>query len=140
MRVLLDTNVISELYHPQGNPVVSAALEQFADDAQFLSAITIGEIAYGISLRDEGPKKAGLTAWLNGLETGYAARILGIDIETARIWGEITARARKQGRAVGTSDGLIAATALQHGLHVVTRNVSDFDPTGALIINPWEAV
>ena len=139
MRVLLDTNVISELHHPQGNLIVHAVLEQFPDEVQFLSAITIGEIAYGISLRDEGSKKAGLMAWLNGLETGYAPRILGIDIETARIWGEITARARKQGRAVSTSDGLIAATALQYGLHVVTRNVSDFEPTGALIINPWGA-
>ncbi len=50
---------------------------------------------------------------------------------------QLTARAQQQGRTVHVADGLIAATALRHGLHVMTRNVSDFEPTGALLINPW---
>lgn len=64
-----------------------------------------------------------------------AAR-LSLDSETARVWGELTARAQQQGRTVHMADGLIAATALRHGLHVMTRNVSDFEPTGVLLINP----
>ena len=64
-----------------------------------------------------------------------AAR-LSLDSETARVWGELTARAQQQGRTVHMADGLIAATALRHGLHVMTRNVSDFEPTGVLLITP----
>ncbi len=70
-------------------------------------------------------------------DTFFASRILGIDIETARIWGEFTARASSRGQIVPPTDGLIAASALRHGLHVMTRNVSDFAPTGALLLNPW---
>jgi Predicted nucleic acid-binding protein, contains PIN domain len=138
MRVLLDTCVISELQHPQGDTGVAATLEAFEEETQFLSVITVGEIAHGIARLNEGQKKVRLTAWLQGLETGYGDRILGIDAETARIWGEITARTRQNGFTLGTPDGLIAATALRHGLHVITRNVADFEPTGVLLINPWE--
>jgi len=72
------------------------------------------------------------------LEQDYAERILPVDAETARVWGELTAAARARGKTVSVSDGLIAATALRHGLHVMTRNVSDFIDTGAMLINPWE--
>ena len=138
MRVLLDTCVISELQRPGAHPGVAETLSRIADDAQFLSVVTIGEIAQGIALLDDGRKKARLSAWLEGLQTGYAGRILGIDSDTARIWGQIAARARLNGKTLGVPDGLIAATALRHGLHVVTRNTADFEPTGALILNPWD--
>ena len=72
------------------------------------------------------------------LEQDYAERILPVDAETARVWGELTAAAQSGGKAVSVSDGLIAATAIRHGLHVMTRNVSDFRDTGAMLINPWE--
>ena len=103
-----------------------------------MSVITVGEIAKGIELLDEGPRRERFTAFLDRLEQGFARRVLGIDSETARIWGEITARAQRRGRVVSATDGLIAATAIQHGLQVMTRNVSDFEETGAEIINPWE--
>jgi len=138
MRILLDTCVLSELQKPDRSVAVRDFIKEFAEDALFVSVISIGEIAKGVALLDDGARKKALQSWLNGLERAYSQRILTITPETARIWGEITAKARKQGLQVGAADGLIAATALCHGLHVITRNVSDFEPTGALIINPWE--
>jgi len=75
---------------------------------------------------------------LQTIERYYSDRILVIDLEIVRIWGELTARAQKSEKIIAASDGLIAATALRHGLHIVTRNVSDFEPSGGLLINPWE--
>lgn len=75
--------------------------------------------------------------WAHHLETSYSDRILNIDREIVHVWGELTANAQIRGKVVHVSDGLIAATALVHGLHVITRNISDFEPTGVLILNPW---
>jgi predicted nucleic acid-binding protein len=106
--------------------------------AQHLSVITIGEIAKGIALLVNGKKKKALATWLVGLEVQFADRIVPVDIETARIWGEMTARAQKSGVVIPAADGLLAATALRHGLHVITRNTKHFEASGALIIDPWQ--
>lgn len=71
------------------------------------------------------------------LEKEYSNRILSIDQEVVRIWGNATASAQKNGRVVAASDGLIAATAIRYGLHLMTRNTSDFEPMGVTLINPW---
>ena len=71
------------------------------------------------------------------LERVYADRLLPVDLETGRIWGQLTAAAQRKGRTVPAGDGLIAATAQRHGLHVITRNVDDFKETGVTLINPW---
>lgn len=73
-----------------------------------------------------------------GLEQRYGEHLLDIDAETARLWGEITARAQRNGAIVPAADGLIAATALRHGLHVMTRNAQHFVATGVAVIDPWE--
>ncbi len=78
-----------------------------------------------------------MNSWLQAIESNYSDRILLIDIETVRIWGELTAKAQKSGKTIAAADGLIAATAICHGLHVMTRNVDDFEPSGVLITNPW---
>ena len=138
MRALLDTCVLSELNrHGGGTPQVQQAVSEFADEALFVSVVSLGEIAKGVALLDAGARQRDLLTWLNGLESNFADRLLPVDSETARVWGELTARAQQQGRTVHVADGLIAATALRHGLHIMTRNVSDFEPTGALLINPW---
>jgi predicted nucleic acid-binding protein len=108
------------------------------EEELFVSVISIGEILKGISLLRETPKRRALEAWLETLQRDYSDRLLGIDLETCRLWGELTARAQKAGRVVHATDGLIAATALRHGLRVMTRNTSDFEPTGVLLLNPWE--
>ena len=137
MRVLLDTCVLSELRHPRCHPGVRSAVEGLSEQDLFLSVITIGEIQKGVSLLRESPKKRGLAAWIRTIENEYSERLIPIELETCRLWGEITAAAQKVGRAVHATDGLIAATALQHGLHVMTRNTTDFEPTDVLLVNPW---
>jgi toxin FitB len=138
VKVLLDTCVLSELQNPRGHPRVKAAVSELADGDLFLSVLIVGEIAKGIKLLAAGGKKKGLTSWLTGLETKFSDRILAIDVETARLWGEITARAQKLGIIIPAVDGLLAATALRHGLHVMTSNTRHFEASGALIIDPWQ--
>ncbi len=137
MKVLLDTCVLSELRRPKGHPGVREAVDGLDDENLFVSVISVGEIFKGIALLRESQKKRALETWLQTLERYYADRLLPIDLETSRIWGELTAAAQKAGRAVHAADGLIAATALRHGLRVMTRNAADFEPTGVPLLNPW---
>lgn len=137
MRVLLDTCVLSELRKPQADAGVRQAVDEIPDDDLFVSVISIGEIAKGIALLDDSRRKRDLQSCLQALERDYADRIVQVDRETAHIWGELTAAARKNGRLVSASDGLIAASARRHGLHVMTRIIADFEPTGAMLLNPW---
>ncbi len=137
MRVLLDTCVISEIRRPEGQISVRRAVAGLREDDTYLSAITLGELASGVARLARGRRRLELAAWLDGLEITYAERILPVDAEVARLWGELDASARRIGRPVGVQDGLIAATARRHGMHVMTRNVDDFSPTGTLVVNPW---
>jgi predicted nucleic acid-binding protein len=138
VKVLLDTCVVAELRRPEGNPAVKAAVGELADEELFVSVLTLGEIAMGIGLLAASRKKKALASWLNGLESKFADRILGIDAETARIWGEFTARAQKDGEIVPAVDGLLASTGIRHGLHVMTRNTRHFEASGALVLDPWQ--
>ncbi|ETW98927.1 MAG: hypothetical protein ETSY2_41915 [Candidatus Entotheonella gemina] len=98
---------------------------------------SIGEVAKDLALLDDHRRKRELQIRLQVPERDDAALILQVDRETAHIWSELTASARKNGRIVLVSDGLIAATPRRHGLHVMTRNVADFGPTGTMLANPW---
>ena len=138
MRILLDTCVLSELRRPRGQAGVRRAVEAFDSADLFVSVVSIGEIVKGIALLRESRNKRSLQSWLQTVERDYADQVLPIDLETSHIWGELTAAAQQAGRPVSASDGLIAATARRHGLHVMTRNVADFKPTGVLLLNPWE--
>ena len=138
MRTLVDTCVLSELRRTDGNPRVRAMFSTIAESDVFLSVLTIGELRKGIDRLNPGPKKQALSAWIDRLGMAAEGRILAVDLETAVIWGEVSARAEKKGRPIPAIDGLLAATALRHGLHLMTRNVADFEPTGVLLVNPWE--
>ena len=118
--------------------MVKAAVESLDDEDTFLSVVTLGELAGGVARLEQGRRRRELMAWLDGLETHFADRILPIDLGTARIWGELDALAQSAGRRASATDGMIAATARVHGLHVMTRNVADFEPLGALTVNPWD--
>ena len=96
MRVLLDTCVLSELRHPQGNQEVKQKVSGFLDEDLFISVITIGKIVMGISLLEDSKRKNNLLAWTANLERFYADRLLSTDLETAHIWGEHSAMARKK--------------------------------------------
>lgn len=137
MRVLLDTCVISELQRRDGHHSVRQAVAMIPDDQLFLSVLTVGEIVKGVQLLPRGKKRQVLEQWLLELENHFSDRIVPVDLEISRIWGEITARTRKNGITIPAVDGLLAATALRHGLHLMTRNTKDFQATGVSLINPW---
>ncbi len=139
MKLLLDTCVLSELRTSYGDPAVKNYINTFPDASLLLSVITVGEVAKGVSLLPESPKKQSLADWLRKFSTHFEDRILPIDQEAAEIWGELTARAQKEGVQVPVADGLIAATAIRHGLHVATRNDAHFEAAGAMVVNPWLA-
>lgn len=139
MRFLLDTCVVSELTRREPNKAVLAAVGSHPAESLFISVLTLGEISKGIALLDSENRRGELRTWVIHLEREYSDRVVEIDADTAQIWGELTAAAQKNGRTVSAVDGLIAASARRHGFHVMTRNVADFEPTGVLLVNPWEA-
>lgn len=139
MSYLLDTCVISELVKkaPPDAGVV-AWLEQQNEDRLFLSAITIGEIQAGISKLPDSSRKTQLLSWLdNDLRRRFLDRILAIDLEVALVWGSKRGELSQIGVTLPFADSLIAATALAHGMTVVTRNVWDLQRCGAITLNPW---
>jgi toxin FitB len=135
---LLDTNVVSELRKVRlGN--ANRHLAKWADrvDAAdlFLSAITIQELEMGVLLAERRDPSQGaiFRAWLNGhVLPAFSGRVLPVDIAVAQRSARLHVPDPRPVR-----DALIAATALVHGMTVVTRDVADFEPTGVLILNPW---
>jgi len=138
VRILVDTCVLSEIRRPQGNSRVREQFQALAPETIFLSVLTLGELKKGIEKLEPGAKKKSLNAWLDQIVSSAEKRVLPIDLETAVIWGEITAKSAAQGKQIPPVDGLIAATAIQHGLRLMTRSIADFEPTGAMLINPWD--
>ncbi|MCG8448472.1 MAG: type II toxin-antitoxin system VapC family toxin [Pirellulales bacterium] len=138
MRTLVDTCVLLEVQRRRGSKRVRERFEALAAEDVYLSVLTLGELKKGIDKLKASAKKKALTAWFDQLILAAQDRILTIDHETAIIWGEVTAKSEKQGKPIPAVDGLIAATALRHGLHLMTRNVAHFEPTGVMLINPWE--
>lgn len=130
---LIDTDVLSALRRPGRNPeIVGWISGQRAADL-YLSVVTVGEIERAIASERTGdPGFADrLGAWLDNLLRLYADRILPVDTSVARRWGHLT---REHGH--GSADLLIAATALEHGLTVVTCNVRHFEPAGVAVLDP----
>lgn len=131
---LVDTNVISEAR--RGSVVALAWLRSVDRNSVYLSTLSLGEIMRGIALRQKSDPKAAapLAEWLRQIRHDHADRILPVTDQISVEWGRIAAE-----RPRGDIDGLIAATAIVHDLIIVTRNVADFDDTGATVINPWDA-
>jgi len=134
---LLDTNVLSEVRKPgRASPDVVRWAGQTPAELQYVSAITIMEIERGILIlqRRDAIQGRDLRDWLEGqLLPRFHHRILDVDVEIGR-----QAAALHTPNPRPYSDALIAATALVHGLTVVTRNVADFAPMGVAVLNPWD--
>ena len=138
MTYLLDTNVISEFTKPEPATAVIQWLQSQQHHPLHLSVITIGEIQQGIARLPASAKKADLQTWLDDtLLPSYGQHILPLDTDTMLIWGQLTAVLLSQGRRLPVMDGLLAATARQHDLILVTRNTADFADTGVALVNPW---
>ena len=135
MSWLLDTNVISELRKgSRGDPGVARWAAGRQDDA-WLSVLTIGELRRGIERkrRKDEVTARHLEIWLQGLLGSFESRILPIDDRVAEVWGRLNVPDPRP-----VVDTLLAATAIVHGLTLVTRNVSDVAGTGAKVLNPFE--
>jgi predicted nucleic acid-binding protein len=133
---LIDTVVLSELRKPRRDAGLVAWFEGRRTSDLFISVISIGEIERGVARsRAIDPGFAALlAAWLDKVLLLYGERILPVDLDAARRWGLLSAEIGNE-----SADLLIAATALEHGLTVVTRNVSDFEPTGVAVLNPFDS-
>ena len=135
---LLDTNVVSELRKirlGKANRTVAKWADSVDAADLFLSAITIQELEMGVLLAERRDPSQGaiFRAWLNGhVLPAFSGRVLPVDIAVAQRSARLHVPDPRPVR-----DALIAATALVHGMTVVTRNVADFEPTGVLILNPW---
>jgi predicted nucleic acid-binding protein len=135
---LLDTNVISEFTRVEPAPAVVAWLRNHQQHGLYLSVVTIGEIAQGIERLELSERKSRLQTWLQQTVMGeYGEYILPADTETMLIWGRLTGQRMRAGSKLPVMDALIAATALQHGLILVTRNRGDFAGLGLAMIDPW---
>lgn len=136
---LLDTNIISELVKPRPEPSVTAWIEGTDESLLYLSVLTLGEIRRGIAALPQSRRRAALEAWLDkDLRARFESRILIIDHEVADRWGLLTAAARSNGIVLPVIDGLLAATALEHNLTLVTRDTGQIPSMGVAVFNPWE--
>lgn len=140
---LVDTNVVSAGTPSQPAPDELVAWMDVHSALLFLSAVTVAEIEDGIArLRREGAtrKSDDLVVWLETLLHLYGDRILAFDTPTARIAGALSDQARGQGQAPGFADIIIAATAQNYGLTILSRNVRHFVPLGVPVLDPFTAL
>jgi predicted nucleic acid-binding protein len=134
VRYLVDANVLSEA--TKGAPMVKAVdwLRRHEHEVA-VNAVVLGEIEFGILLLPSGRKRKALEEWF--ARVAEMLPVLEMDRETARVWAVLLARLRRKGRAMPVKDSLIAASALQHGLAVATRNTGDFAHCGVKLVDPF---
>jgi len=136
---LLDTNCISELVRPRPDRHVLAWVDSTEEALLYLSVLTLGEIRRGVAVLTVGRRRTQLESWLTlELLARFSGRVLAIDKAIADKWGWLSAEARRRGRPLAVIDGLLAATALQFDLTIVSRNVADFGATQVKLLNPWD--
>ena len=139
MRYLLDTCVISELVAREPDPGVVRWVDNVDEETLFLSSITIGEIKKGIEKLIASNRRKVLAEWLEDeLLVRFTDKVLPIDTAVMLVWGKLVADLEKQGKPMPAIDSLLAATALQGGLTLVTRNEVDFAHCSTAVVNPWE--
>lgn len=135
MSYLIDTNVLSELRKRRADANLVAWVQARPRESLYLSVLSLGEIRKGIEGVADAAFRQTLTDWLEvELPKYFLGRVLGLDAQVADRWGRLQARA---GRTLPVVDAMLAATALQHDLTLVTRNVKDFEGLGVTLINPW---
>jgi predicted nucleic acid-binding protein len=108
------------------------------DEQLYISVISLGEISKGIATLPESKRRSQLRRWLaQTLRPWFEGRILPVNESVAERWGLLAGQAKLRGKGLKVEDGLIAATALEHGLTLVTRNVRDFEGLGVVVLDPW---
>ncbi|HWE84609.1 MAG TPA: type II toxin-antitoxin system VapC family toxin [Terracidiphilus sp.] len=132
---LLDTNVLSELRKKKPDPGVVRFVAGCDESTIHISVLTLGELRKGVAQKRRSDDDAAqvLEQWVDGLESNFTERMLSVDAETARIWGEWSAD-----RSRPVIDTLLAATAARRGLTLVTRNTRDMRGLDVTTLNPWK--
>ncbi len=136
--IVLDTNVISEPLRQAPESRVIEWIDAQPIETLFLSAITVAELRFGVISLPAGKRRDRLQESLeNRALPLFAGRVLPFDLSVSQFYGELMAKARTAGLAIGSADGYIAATAAANGMMVATRDVSPFEAAGVGVINPW---
>jgi predicted nucleic acid-binding protein len=139
MAWLLDTMILSEGRRPRPEPRVAAFYNAQPLDELYISAVNVAEIRFGIEMQQDPARRDELNGWLTlTLRPAFAGRILPVTEDILLKWRLLLEDGRKTGHTFSNPDLLLAATALHHGLTVVTRDRSDFDKARVPVFNPWE--
>ncbi|WP_047454210.1 type II toxin-antitoxin system VapC family toxin [Rhizobium rhizogenes] len=137
--IVLDTNVISELWKAEPDPNVLAWIDAQMVETLYLSTITIAELRFGLATMPEGKRR---TIYQDRLERevlpAFSGRVLPFDLDASQAYAKLMAQAKEAGKAIGKADGYIAATAAARGMTVATRDTSPFEAAGLNVINPWD--
>jgi predicted nucleic acid-binding protein len=136
--IVLDTNVLSELYKPAPAAEVVAWLAMHPSTTLFTTAVTQAEMLLGAELMPKGKRRAAIEATIRGMfEVSYVDRILPFDSNAARQFQHIVAYRRALGRPISVEDSMIAAIARSQGAVLATRDTGDFEHCGITVLNPW---
>ena len=135
LEYLLDTNVLSETRKKKADAGVIAFLQAAEASTLYISVLTLGELRKGVAKkkREDAEMAKRLADWVDGLEYSFADRILSVDAATARLWGDWSSE-----RPRPVVDTLLAATAVLHGLTLVTRNIRDVRGIAVKLLDPWK--
>jgi predicted nucleic acid-binding protein len=136
--IVVDTNVWSEATKREPSPVVRDWARRH-QDALWLSAVVLAELRGGTAQLPVGRRRRSLEDQFDLLEADYADRLLRFDSLTARHYAGVLESAKQRGKPIATADAMIAATAIQHGMTVATRDLGDFAGAAVELINPWKA-
>ncbi|OQP85565.1 VapC toxin family PIN domain ribonuclease [Rhizobium rhizosphaerae] len=136
--ILLDTNIISEIWKPSPDQRVIDWINTQAIETLYLSSVTVAELRFGIAVLPEGRRRANLD---RGLEKEilpiFDGRVLAFDLQATMAYAKLMAQAKRAGQAISKADGYIAAIAAAHNLTVATRDVSPFRAAGLNVLDPW---
>jgi predicted nucleic acid-binding protein len=138
---LLDTNVISELRRPRPNPNVVGFVSSQSLDLLYVSVVTLAEVRFGIELLKDVNRRMELNDWLaHNIRPMFKDRVLQISEDIMLKWRLLMEEGRKTGHTFSEPDAIIAATALHHGLTVVSRDTSEYEKAKVTALNPWNAL
>lgn len=135
------TNVPSELIRTRPDPRVGMWVYAKDERSLYLSVVSLGELRRGLVKLPPSRRRSDLERWFEkDLLPRFHGRILPVTRSIADRWGILDGQCQLSGTPLSTADGMIAATALEHELTLVTRNVKDFAGLGVEVYNPWDAL
>jgi toxin FitB len=135
---LLDTNVLSELRRPRPNRKVVAFVASQPLDLLYVSTVTLAEIRFGIERVTDVARRARLHEWLtHEVRPLFGQRVVEVSEDVLLTWRVLVEEGRKAGHTFSQPDLFIAASALRHGMTVVSRDTSEYERAGVPVVNPW---